>query len=103
MQKPLKDREREAYFQNLFAMYGTEGWKSTMEDLKKLREVYNDINHLETVEDLWFRKGQIEFIDQLLTHQDRHEQAYANEVEDEQGVAEKPTGGKAKVVLDDIV
>jgi hypothetical protein len=81
-------------------MYGTEGWKSTMEDLKKLRDVYNDLNSAETAEDLWFRKGQIEFIDQLLTHQDRHEQAYANEIEDEQGAADKPTGGKAIMVED---
>jgi hypothetical protein len=97
--KPLKDEVLEKYFQALFAMYGTEGWRMLMEDVSRMQELYDKVsNGVDTVEDLWFRKGQLDVVQQLLTHQARNEAGYAASVEEQEGEAEEPTGGVAKVV-----
>ena len=97
--KPLNDEALEQYFQSLFAMYGTEGWRVLMEDIARMEELYDKVsNGVDTVEALWFRKGQLEVITQLKTHQARTEAGYAAAVEEQEGESEAPTGGVAKVV-----
>lgn len=97
--KPLNDSELENYFQALFGMYGTPGWQKLMEDMARLQDVYDRVsNGVENENDLYFRKGQLEVITQLLTHQARNEAGYAAAIEEQEGEAEEPTGGVAKVV-----
>jgi hypothetical protein len=96
--KHLKDAELEGYFQALFAMYPTDGWRVLSEDMARLAQIYNRVDDVEDEQELWFRKGQLNIINQVLTHQARSEAGYAAAMEEQEGTAEAPTGGIAKVV-----
>jgi uncharacterized protein with GYD domain len=98
----LKDQELQAYYEALFEMYGTAGWRVLMEDFARLKELYNEVGSLGTVEELWFRKGQLDVVDQMLTHQARSEAGYVLALEEQEGEAQDaPTGGVAKVIEPD--
>jgi hypothetical protein len=97
--KVLKDTALEAYYQALFQMYGTAGWKCLMEDLARMHEVHNSLSGVNTEQELLFRKGELVQIEWGLTHQTVAEAAYAAiMVEQEGGDEAAPTGGTAKVV-----
>lgn len=98
MQPRLKDAELEKYFQDLFDLYPTAGWKQILEDMSRLADLYNDVTTVETTEQLWFRKGQLDIIHQLLTHQDRSESGHALALQEQEGTADDPTGGRAQIV-----
>ena len=98
MQPKLKDAEEDKYYQDLFELYPTAGWGRILEDMMRLAEVYNRVTDVETREQLWFRKGQLDIIQQLLTHQDRTEAGHANALEEQEGTADEPTGGRAQIV-----
>lgn len=98
----LKDADLENYFTALFEMYPTAGWKMVSEDMTRLRDIYNRVDDVETEQDLWFRKGQLNIINQILTHQARSEAGYAAAIEEQEGASEAPTGGVAKVVQSDL-
>lgn len=97
--KPLNDPALEQYYQALFAMYGTPGWKELLEDVKVMKDRYNQIRTL-TADDLRFRQGQLDILDWMGSHQSITETAYATLVEEQEGEAETPTGGVAKIVSD---
>jgi hypothetical protein len=68
-----------------------------MELLKKL---YDSIGSANNAEELWFRKGQLDIIEQVLTHQARSEHAYKSALEEdsESEIDDVTTGGVARVV-----
>jgi hypothetical protein len=97
--KSLQDRELDDYFTALFGMYGTDGWRKILEDMTRLRELYNDAKTIVSDEDRLFRQGQLDIIDQILTHQERTEKGYAHALSEQEGAdVEITTGGAAKVV-----
>lgn len=97
--KTLKDKDLQEHYEDVFAMHGTPGWARLQEDLAVAIADKNSLAEVETVEQLWFRKGQLDQMIWLQMHQAMHETAY-NELlaEQEGGDAEPSTGGKAKVV-----
>lgn len=99
MTPTLKDKELADYFEALFAMYPTEGWRKILEDMGRLHAVYNDLRTCETDTELHFRRGQLDIIDQILTHQARTETGYTHALrEQEGGVIEITRDGRAQVV-----
>ena len=95
----LKDRELEEYYQALFAMHGSEGWQKMMEDFEYMKETHTSLAGIDTADQLWFRKGQLDIIALVLARADTCERAYAARLaEQEGGDAEAPTGGRATVV-----
>lgn len=98
MQPKLKDAELEQTFQDLFEMYPTAGWKRILEDMERLREFYDRVMDVDTQEQLWFRKGQLDIIQQIITHQARNEAGHALALQEQEGAADEPTGGRATIV-----
>jgi hypothetical protein len=98
VQPKLNDAELEKYYQDLFELYPTPGWKRILDDMVRLAEIYNRVTDVETQEQLWFRKGQMDIIHQLLTHQDRSEAGHTNALQEQEGTADAPTGGRASIV-----
>lgn len=95
----LKDQALQEYYEALFAMYGTPGWVKLMEDYGRMNETHDRLRGIETEQQLWFRRGQLDIIHLLLNHQTTVEATY-NELlaEQEGGDAEPSTGGIAKAV-----
>jgi hypothetical protein len=98
MDKRLNNEDDERYYDALFAMYPTEGWRRILEDMELLKAGYNRVSDIVDERELYFRKGQLDIIEQILHHQGMSEQAYANKVEEQEGSAQAPTGGRATVV-----
>lgn len=95
----LNDRSLEDYYQALFAMYPTEGWRKLQEDFNRLYDTHEKLHGLETAEQLWFRKGQLDIIAMVVNHQATNEFAYNTLLaEQEGGIAEPASGGQAKVI-----
>ena len=60
------DKELELYYRNIRDMFGTPGWKQLMEDLNSNAMVINSVEAAKDNEDLYFRKGQLAVIANLL-------------------------------------
>ena len=96
--KVLKDRALEEYYQALFQMYGSPGWKCLMEDLARMHEIHNALSGVDTEQQLWFRKGELVQMEWALSHQATAEASYAALVADQEGDDDvPPTGGVAKL------
>lgn len=96
--KTLQDKELQEHYEQIFAMYGTRGWARLQAQVDEMIASYDSVGGINTAEELWFRKGQIEQMLWLQSHQTTHEAAY-NEIlaQQEGGDAEASTGGVAKV------
>ena len=97
--KTLQDKELQEHYDQLFAMYGTRGWARLQEQVEEMLKLHNSLADLSTIEQLWFRKGQIDQMFWLKSHQDMSEATY-NELiaQQEGGDAAVSTGGVATVV-----
>ena len=60
------DKDLELYYRNIRDMFGTDGWKQLMEDLNSNALVINSVEAAKDNEDLYFRKGQLAVIANLL-------------------------------------
>lgn len=97
----LKDKELQAYYEALFALYGTPGWQKLMEDLVYMERTHNALEGVETEAQLHFRKGQVDQIRWLKNHQEATEFAYNQILAEQDGGdvgEEKPAGGRATVI-----
>ena len=68
-QRGLKDRELQAYYEGMQEMFTTPGWKSFIEDMRKLFEAADSIVDVKNGEDLKFRQGQIHIINYIVTRE----------------------------------
>jgi len=56
------DRETERHYQNLKDMFRTDGWKILMDELKNNALQINSVEVTKDVDDLNFRKGQLNIL-----------------------------------------
>lgn len=97
--KALNDKALEEYYSALFVTYSTDGWKKLMEDCNRMLETHDKLAGIETAEQLWFRKGQIDQMAHLLNHQNAAEISYDALLSEQEGEeVSTATGGVAKVV-----
>lgn len=96
----LKDAKLQRYYDALFEMHGSEGWRELMVDVEYMETEHNKLDTITTVEELHFRKGQLDMLRWFRTHRDRIEAAYTHILNEEHGEGSAPdaTGGIAKVI-----
>lgn len=96
----LKDPSLEEYYQALFGMYAAPGWQKLMEDAGRMRETHDSLNGVDSAEGLWFRKGQLQMIEWLLSHRFTVEAAYASLLAEQEGddTLLTSTTGRAQVI-----
>jgi len=70
------DKELDKYYSDRFSMFMQQGWEDFIEDVSNLREPLLNIKSVKTLEELQFRKGQIDILDWVLGLQDMFEKAY---------------------------
>jgi len=101
--KTLEDKELQDYYESLFAMYGTRGWKALQGDLEGAIQSHNTLAGVNSEAELWFRKGQLDQMLWLQNHQRMTEHAFSELLSEREGAAEQAvTGGKAQVVAPEI-
>ena len=78
--------ETEKYFRDLNDMFRTEGWKILLGDIQASAVSVNSIENTKDEQDLYFRKGQLAVINNILNLETQvlaaQEQAETDDVED---------------------
>lgn len=67
----------EVYYNNYFDLFNHEGWKQLLEELTINGSSINSIVPVKDVEDLFFRKGQLNIVSSILNLQNTIEASYA--------------------------
>jgi|TARA_E500000318_G_C3564892_1_gene215234 hypothetical protein len=62
----MMTQELETYFNNYFAMFRSEGWKQLISDFKNNVVSINSVELTEDANNLYFRKGQLAVIANIL-------------------------------------
>lgn len=68
--------ELEKYFNVYFDLFNTEGWKQLTEEFRNNGNVINSVEATKDVDDMYFRKGQLNVIAHLVNLESAVEQAY---------------------------
>ena len=55
----MSDRELEKYYRSFEEMFRSDGWKNLMEDIKGSADNVNSVEVCKDDKDLYFRKGQL--------------------------------------------
>jgi hypothetical protein len=76
------DKELQDYFENRFSTMATIGWKDFIEDTQALYDSYAQVSTVNSVEDLYKRKGQLDILQWVLNLKNVSEQTY-KELQDE--------------------
>ena len=82
------DKDLELYYRNIRNMFGTDGWKQLLEDLKANAMVINSVEAAKDNEDLHFRKGQLSIIANLLNLEAQIDAAEEQAMQAEEDVEE---------------
>ncbi len=70
------DKELQAYYEARFDMMTSKGWQDLLEDLQKVAEVSKDIEKCNSVEDLYYAKGQMDILNFIFQLKEASESAY---------------------------
>ena len=70
------DKALEKYYENRWHMMSTEGWKQFNEDVQGIFDAVNKVAPIQNELDLYFRKGQLDILQWVLTLKESSEQAY---------------------------
>ena len=70
------DNDLQEYYEARFDMMATQGWKDLLEDADKMSITYNNLFDVSTVEELHFRRGQIDILLWLLSLKETSEKAW---------------------------
>jgi hypothetical protein len=54
----------------------TKGWADLIEDTEQLKQSYDNLSTIKTVDDLYFRQGQLDIINWILNLKQVSEQAF---------------------------
>ena len=75
--------ELEKYFNVYFDLFNTEGWKQLTGEFESNGNVINSVEATKDVDDMFFRKGQLNVIAHLVNFESSVEQAYTEAKESE--------------------
>ncbi len=82
------DKALEKYYENRWHMMSTEGWKQFNEDVQGIFDAVNKVAPIQNELDLFFRKGQLDILQWVLTLKESSEQAYEALQRDSSGDAQ---------------
>jgi hypothetical protein len=71
------------YYEERFSTMSTQGWVDFIEDMQGLKDVYEDITKINSVEDLYFKRGQLDILHLILNLKQMSETAYESLLNEE--------------------
>lgn len=77
-------RELQDYYENRFAMMATKGWQELIEDLDIMIKATNNLDGLQTEQDLHFRKGELSIMNWIKTLKESSTEVYEQLLEEEE-------------------
>jgi hypothetical protein len=79
------DKALQQYYEDRFSMMATQGWQDLLEDAGKMIETYDNVAALDTIENLYFKKGQLDILRWLTSLKQTSEEVF-KEIENEKNV-----------------
>jgi hypothetical protein len=79
--------ELQQYYERRLSMMGDEAWKDLIEDVERMIEATNRLDGIDSVESLWFRKGEVSIMKWILSLKEISEQAYQEMKDDDANIA----------------
>lgn len=61
----MNQTQVESYLRNMRELIRTNGWKELLEEFYEQIDLLNDLSSINKVEELWYRKGQIDALTRL--------------------------------------
>jgi len=74
MQTPTVNSNKEYYYDRLH-LIEQDGWRDLVAELENLEVIYNKLDSIESDKDLWFAKGQLSILRQILSIEDTTKRA----------------------------
>ena len=74
-QEEIVDDQTKKFYRDRTDLVEQDGWRDLIEELKNLEELYNKLDSIESEKDLWFAKGQLSIIRQILSLEDTTKRA----------------------------
>ena len=71
-----KDLDLQRYYEESFSMFTTDGWKYLIEDFQKIKDSVDTLSGVTNVEELYFRKGQLEILSLILKRKEMCVEVY---------------------------
>ena len=69
------DDQTKQFYRDRTDLVEQDGWRDLIEELKNLEELYNKLDSIESEKDLWFAKGQLSILRQMLSLEDTAKRA----------------------------
>ena len=66
MQMQEERQTNEQFYKDRLALIEQDGWRALVEELKELKTIYNKLDSIESERDLWFAKGQLSILRQMI-------------------------------------
>jgi len=79
----MSDRELEKYYRSFEEMFRSDGWKNLLEDIKGSADNVNSVEACKDDKDLYFRKGQLVVMANMLNLEAQIETAKEQQEEQE--------------------
>lgn len=70
------DKELQTYYENLLDLFTRDGWKQFIEDIEDNAEILSDINTISDEKQFWFRRGQLEAVQRILSYESSIKNSY---------------------------
>jgi len=70
------DKEISTYYENLLDLFTRDGWKQFIEDIEDNAEMLADITTIKDEQGFWFRRGQLEAIQRILSYESTIKDSY---------------------------
>lgn len=80
--------ELQTYYDNRFSTMATQGWQDLVDDAKEIFKAVNNLAPVATEQDLYYRKGQLDILQWLLSLKDSSAAAYEQLINDSAGAAQ---------------
>ena len=74
-QEEIVDDQTKEFYKARTDLVEQDGWRDLIEELKNLEELYNKLDSIESEKDLWFAKGQLSILRQILSLEDTTKRA----------------------------
>ena len=76
-------KEEEEYYNNYFDMFNSKGWKQLVEEFKVNLVNINSVQSTKDVDDMYFRKGQLNVLNSIVNLDDSIGAAYKDATEND--------------------
>lgn len=79
------DRELQDYYEERFSMCSSKGWKQLIEDIQSMKDSTDTLKGADTIESLFFKKGEVSIMDWILSLEDSSREVYDQLQEESEG------------------